>query len=716
LTEHIPEGLRDVIGQRLSRLSDRTNQVLAVASVLGREFELEALLGLVQLSEIEVIDALEEAARVALIQEQPIAHTRVGYRFTHAFFRQTLYAEISAPRRIRWHQQAGTILEAVYANQLEEHAAELAEHFAHSSDPVDLGKAVTYGQLAARRAMSVYAYGEAVRQLERALDVEDVLDPKVGTRRCELLLELGEAVLPTDEPLRVAESLAPAAFSLAESCQDSPRAARAAIQALDALFRSKSGTTVNMSEWVEAADRHAAIGTPERVYADSYLGINVLQTGRRREGSVYLRRAVERARELGDDVGYVTAAGYALTFLNALSDFLFVERIAQEFQTRPHPGVRSGDLAAGLESVARRLLARGDREQAEQAWRELSRLAEESRDPVVRIMETTARSTIAFVDGHLEEALVLGESALGLADAAGLAPTWNTTLRRARLLPACIRVYLGRPAEVSLTDNPATAGSRRPGLAEGALLLSLLHQCEEALAIRADFGDVGLAEDDTAVFILAFFLEVSIRCGDAKTAAALLPRLSSLGNHLQAWYHPTSFGRLLGEAAAMLGHIEAARAYLLQALEVDRKVRFRPDLALTRLDLAELLLEHFPDQRGDAIDLLQLAIAEFADMGMQPSLEYALQVQRALAGATAGSPTPTLDSEVAALTAREREVASLIACGLSNRDIAAALVITEMTTEVHVKHILAKLGFRSRSQVAVWATHHGLAHPVDAAD
>ena len=54
-------------------------------------------------------------------------------------------------------------------------------------------------------------------------------------------------------------------------------------------------------------------------------------------------------------------------------------------------------------------------------------------------------------------------------------------------------------------------------------------------------------------------------------------------------------------------------------------------------------------------------------------------------------------------------MASLLADGLSNRDIAAALVITETTAEVHVKHILSKLGFRSRSQAAVWATEHGLA-------
>jgi non-specific serine/threonine protein kinase len=59
------------------------------------------------------------------------------------------------------------------------------------------------------------------------------------------------------------------------------------------------------------------------------------------------------------------------------------------------------------------------------------------------------------------------------------------------------------------------------------------------------------------------------------------------------------------------------------------------------------------------------------------------------------------------LTAREREIASLMADGLSNHDIAQRLVITEGTVEVHVKHILGKLGFRSRAQVAGWVARQG---------
>jgi CRP-like cAMP-binding protein len=66
----------------------------------------------------------------------------------------------------------------------------------------------------------------------------------------------------------------------------------------------------------------------------------------------------------------------------------------------------------------------------------------------------------------------------------------------------------------------------------------------------------------------------------------------------------------------------------------------------------------------------------------------------------AGASTP--------LTPREREVATLIARGLTNREIAAGLVVTERTAATHVEHILSKLGLRSRAQVAAWAAEQGL--------
>ena len=90
------------------------------------------------------------------------------------------------------------------------------------------------------------------------------------------------------------------------------------------------------------------------------------------------------------------------------------------------------------------------------------------------------------------------------------------------------------------------------------------------------------------------------------------------------WFTWTCPARHLGGAAALLGETDKARAYYHEALEAAGKIRFRPEIALIRLQLAELLLEHYPDERAEAMEHLDFAIGEFRDMKMQPSLERAL--------------------------------------------------------------------------------------------
>ena len=164
----IPEGPRDVIGRRLSRLSPECNRLLSVAAAIGRDFSLDTLRRVSGLEEELLVQALEEAIRVGVLEERSRPGS-IQYRFAQAFFRQTLYEEMIAPRRLRLHQEVARALEAQYAGRLEEHAAELAEHFAQSTDPNDLSKAVEYGELAAQRANAVYAYSEAARLPEGGL-------------------------------------------------------------------------------------------------------------------------------------------------------------------------------------------------------------------------------------------------------------------------------------------------------------------------------------------------------------------------------------------------------------------------------------------------------------------------------------------------------------------------------------------------------------------
>jgi DNA-binding NarL/FixJ family response regulator len=108
---------------------------------------------------------------------------------------------------------------------------------------------------------------------------------------------------------------------------------------------------------------------------------------------------------------------------------------------------------------------------------------------------------------------------------------------------------------------------------------------------------------------------------------------------------------------------------------------------------------------------MQTASAEFEAMHMQPSLTRALELASraglARHARSASRTDTTLPESLEPLTEREREVATLLAQGMSNREISATLVISENTAEVHVKHILSKLGLRSRSQVAAWAAQRG---------
>jgi predicted ATPase/DNA-binding CsgD family transcriptional regulator len=696
----IPEGLRDVIGKRLSRLEVTTNQLLSVAAVIGREFRLDVLQQLVELPEREFDGALQQATAAGIIEEYRSVGAWVTYRFSHALFRQTLYEELIAPRRIRLHQQVARALDAAYSARVEEHAAELAEHFAFSSEPLDLARAVSYGQLAARQAMSVYVYAEAVRLLERALAVQAELDPQAAIVRCDLLLAVGEALLPTGEAFRVKDAVAAEAFALAEAQHDETRAARASMQALHALYVVGQVVGNEFGEWARRADKYAAVGTPERIYADCWMGLYSLGSGKIIEGHAYLRRAVGRSRELKDDAMSAEADRFAMSFLLSLRDLEFNERLAAEFQNKSHTGIRTEVLATSLSAAGALLLGRGDRDAAEQAWLELVQLSARVGDQTVSVMSTACMATLAFIDGRIEDASELWQSVQAFSDAVGVGSHYRVRGDGARRP----EFYLGRLSEADLANlGPQNL---RTFVVARALVLAYLNRCDEAYAVRELFGDVGADEDESALHALCGLLEVSILCGDTATAEALLRRLSSLAGRLQPYYTIVSFGRLLGEAAAMLRRPEEARSYFRQALEVCQRVRFRPEIALLHLDLAQLS-SGSSRERAEAVDHLRFAISEFAEMHMQPSLDRANVLLERLVSVDAAPLTTAADP----LTARERDVAGLIGNGHSNREIAASLVITEATVEVHVKHILDKLGFRSRSQVAVWAVEHKLTKP-----
>ena len=276
------------------------------------------------------------------------------------------------------HQQVAQALEAVYAARLEEHAAELAEHFSHSSDPSALAKAIEYGEMAARRATAVYAYEEGVGHLERCLQVQEVLDPDDKENGCDLLFALGEALILAGEPQRVVDVVAPEALSLAESLGDSFRASRACGLALSGILNSGGSVAIGTFEfarWAELADRYAQPGTVEGAWADLGLGAVRLFTGRPEEGVALLRKALELARRLDDPETFWQAATAWLSFVTAPQHGEEGLRLAEELAAWPRTGVKTQILGLGLTNIGSTFLVWGQRGRSEKVWGELDDLA-----------------------------------------------------------------------------------------------------------------------------------------------------------------------------------------------------------------------------------------------------------------------------------------------------------------------------------------------------
>src|SRR5581483_11599013 len=110
--------------------------------------------------------------------------------FSHALIRETLYDGMSALRRARTHRRVGEVLE----ERGDEHQlTALALHFTRAAAPQDADKAVEYARRAGEQATAMLAHEDAAEHYARALEVLQQFAPQDEVRRCDLLLELGEA-------------------------------------------------------------------------------------------------------------------------------------------------------------------------------------------------------------------------------------------------------------------------------------------------------------------------------------------------------------------------------------------------------------------------------------------------------------------------------------------------------------------------------------------
>jgi len=188
----LPEGIRQLMGRRLERLDPTTRRLLTIAAVIGREFRLSTIEGLVDASEDAVLDAMDEALSAGIVCEEPGAPG--NFSFTHTLIREALYTSITAARRVRLHHRIATVLEQ-QSSPFDSRVAELAYHFGEAAVYMGAQKALEYAMRAGDHATATLAFESAAHWFEMALRAMDLVEQHAdaSARRYELHLKRGRS-------------------------------------------------------------------------------------------------------------------------------------------------------------------------------------------------------------------------------------------------------------------------------------------------------------------------------------------------------------------------------------------------------------------------------------------------------------------------------------------------------------------------------------------
>jgi len=197
----LPQRVREVISGRLERLSPRARQIVAAAATIGREFDFTLLERAAALGELQTTAGVEELVRKGVIHG-----IDDRFDFSHDTIREVAFAQISSHRRKALHRRVATAMEQLPPDDLQLHAAALANHFCEGEV---WDKALEYLSRAAMQAAARSANWEAVVLFDRALDALEHL-PKVERtleHGIDLRIALEHALLLVGEPARALEHL-----------------------------------------------------------------------------------------------------------------------------------------------------------------------------------------------------------------------------------------------------------------------------------------------------------------------------------------------------------------------------------------------------------------------------------------------------------------------------------------------------------------------------
>jgi tetratricopeptide (TPR) repeat protein len=191
----LPVSVTEVVGRRVAALGADTHQLLTVASVIGRDFDIATLAAAAGVDELDAIDRCDHAVSAAVLQPTAVVDR---YTFTHALIERTLYDSMSPSRRARTHRTIAETIEALHGDD-RARAGELAHHWTEAVQPADTVKALHYAQLAGNRALDQLAPDNALHWYSHALELADKTDTP-PRQHVEILIGLGTAQRQTGRP------------------------------------------------------------------------------------------------------------------------------------------------------------------------------------------------------------------------------------------------------------------------------------------------------------------------------------------------------------------------------------------------------------------------------------------------------------------------------------------------------------------------------------
>jgi DNA-binding CsgD family transcriptional regulator len=685
LGDTVPEPVRIAIAEELVGVSDSAGALLRAASVIGEPFELELAADVAGLSEAEALSALDELVLLELLR--PTATSR-RFRFRHPIVRHAVYA--SASEAWRWNAHARVVEALARRGAPVTAQAHHVERSARWGDERAIRLLTDAGHAVAARAPAAAAAWFAAAQ--RLLP-----DTAGDERRLSLLVPLATA-------LGASGSVVEARATLTEALQLLPpehALVRArivgAMAQLDHLLGRPSDARARLKGTLAAVEGHSLLGSTALRLE---LGIDHWFVHDHEAMSEMASRALPDARALGNAPliaaatsllglgryfqGETAEAATLMAEASRLADDLADADLAMRLETLPC----LGHLEFGMERFA-------------DAARHLERgisIARATGQSLWFLVQMCLLGVPQLWQGRLAEAFRTTQAAVDALDTlppqADVPRMWVWTVRSWVL---CLRGQL--PAAVGAAERAVAVSRRHPSsahmwLTHGFLAMAQLdlgepRRAKAELLDHAGGAGLSLVEASFRPRWFELLATADLALGDVDAAERWVDRaeasarqLGLVGRTAEARRARAMTQLARGDAAA----VASARA----AVDGFEDVGIPIDAARARTIAARAL--HRAGRRDQAADELERAHADLDACGASHYREETVRELRRLGRATGPRRTR--------LSRRECEVGVLVARGLTNREIASELFLSEKTVERHLTRAFARLGVSSRAEFA----------------